>query len=269
MKDLYTFDSTSEAALKTYGEVRAAYADFFDELKMPYLVANADSGDMGGNLSHEYHFATPAGEDNVISCESCDHVTNEELIEGPISDSTKCPRCNAGPLKVQRAVELGHTFHLGTRYSEPLGAVINNHLGERAALEMGCHGIGVSRLIGAVTSILADEKGLNWPRVMAPFEAVIVPAKGLGPDAEHVYDMLSTSSGTGAPVDAVIDDRRHEMGWKFQDADLIGYPVIIVLGRGWKTGRKCEVQCRRLNSLKEEVPEADLVTFVNSLLGRL
>ena len=81
MKDLYTFDHSTEAALKTYEEVRRAYNNLFNELRLPYLVADADSGNMGGKLSHEYHFVSPKGEDNVWSCNSCDYVANEELVE--------------------------------------------------------------------------------------------------------------------------------------------------------------------------------------------
>ena len=86
MKDLYTFDLSPSTALATYDQVRKTYALLFDELKLPYLVAEADSGDIGGNLSHEFHFPTSKGEDHVISCSNCDYVANEELAESPVPD---------------------------------------------------------------------------------------------------------------------------------------------------------------------------------------
>src|SRR3978361_1797100 len=89
MKDLYTFDHNSNLALITYDEVREVYAKLFDELKIPYLVADADSGNMGGTLSHEFHFPTPKGEDHVISCDRCDYVANEELAEAAIVRNEK------------------------------------------------------------------------------------------------------------------------------------------------------------------------------------
>ncbi|KAL1306743.1 hypothetical protein AAFC00_005408 [Neodothiora populina] len=407
MKDLYTFDHTEQEARQTYEQVQLSYRALFDELKLPYLVARADSGNMGGNLSHEYHFVSPKGEDNVISCSSCGDTINDELsmtaisdvdqkhsamstemeywcgiskdrstlvvawfprtctrddgtevtnhanlnvvgtiapdldlsVEDPIhvwnkanSDSTgqaprilelvdarlpaaeasiaqqksklyerlaqpkcevtpvkseingqamqltstlpgdKCPKCNTGRLGIDRAIEIGHTFYLGTRYSKPLSASVVDKDDRRVPMEMGCHGIGVTRLLGSVASILYDSKGLNWPAVIAPFQVVVVPGKGHEEDAVNVYDMLSGGSTAGAAgkasLDAILDDRDKAMGWKLNDADLVGYPVIVVLGRAWKNGRKAEVQCRRLG-VKEQVEECRLSSVVGELLARL
>ncbi|KAF4160266.1 hypothetical protein CNMCM6936_004007 [Aspergillus lentulus] len=440
MKDLYTFDYSVEEALKTYNLVKAAYKNLFDELKIPYLVAAADSGNMGGSLSHEFHFPSSKGEDTVISCSNCDHVYNDELADGkahnieeaqntgagqvsgfdtgttstgdnptvsvdlwmaisrdrktllrgwypkfslreanqepverevnshavksiataagvdidlsvenpleqwvsqvmsnkesgissserphvldlydaqvrvykrpPLSDllekvnrtadeidysmldrfpgtnqalnlvkvqdGDKCTKCAKGSLKTHTAVELGHTFHLGTRYSEVLQAsvMIDRSLSggsqskdQQVPMQMGCHGIGVSRMISAVADSLADSKGLNWPRAMAPYEVVVVPGKGLETEAEKVYDSL-VSNHTSS-IDAILDDRDKPMGWKLGDADLIGYPVIVVVGKGWKKAQNLEVQCRRLDNLREDVPLDQLPSLVQSLLERL
>lgn len=417
MKDLYTFDYSIQSALSTYEEVRAAYSRLFDELKLPYLVAEASSGDIGGDLSHEYHLPTPIGEDNVISCNSCDYVANEELATaGPIplddttpgpdtgdvptanvwrgiskdrltlvnvwypasfsddsvntyaiksilpeldaslnnpiqywpsssepkphvhlvnivdyrlgspfsnalktnanlevllpsgtnvglttittdfvvsskddeplnllriQDGDNCPRCSSGKLKVQKAVELGHTFHLGTRYSDPLEAhvqvpsnLIEDNTESKStkkmttvSMQMGCHGIGVSRIIGAVADHLADEKGLNWPRAIAPFDVIVIPGKNLEGDGEGVSHELANSLDT--KLDVLLDDRPESFPWKMRDADLVGYPIIVILGRGWDSHDKiCEVQCRRLSSV-EHVPVRSLVTHVYNLLGQL
>lgn len=408
MKDLYTFDYTINMALETYQTVRNAYAAFFDELKIPYLVANADSGTMGGNLSHEYHFVSQRGEDHVCSCAKCNYVANEELAEkathtpsklmdtlegvrmwtgiskdrntlvhvyvprvkvetrdetidesaighinihalksiypgldtsiektplhllktnssndtfqivrifdyrvspnleetyrrdvpnhveinditthpttGKPLDLTRiqtgdpCPLCEDGTLTVQRAVEVGHTFHLGARYSEPMNATVvlptQNASGSMApsgqvAMQMGCHGIGVSRLIGAIASLLSDNRGLNWPRVVSPFECVIIPSRGTEEDAVGVYDTLQGVSRTDVDIDAILDDRPiKDLGWKLHDADLIGYPVILILGRAWKKDRRVEVQCRRLH-VKEDVKIDKLREVVMSILEKL
>lgn len=402
MKDLYTFDSTTEAALDTYEKVRAAYSRLFDELKVSYLVAEASSGDIGGDLSHEYHLPSAIGEDVVVGCDSCSYVANEELaiakpssppqendgpaaagkamvwrgiskdrntlinvwypavpnaspsdinthaikkivpeldpsIENPaalwtaglskklvnivdqrlgpafasasssitsrpdvlpprsglniaslpcevvsttqegqpinalrIREGDSCAQCQTGKLKIQKAVELGHTFHLGTKYSEPLGATIQLPENTMAPIQMGCHGIGVSRIISAVAYHLADAKGLNWPRAIAPFDVAIVGVKkdSFG-DAKQVYDRLvGELDATAGGIDAVYDDRLKDVGWKLNDADTVGYPVIVVLGNKWQTEQVCEVQCRRL-SVKEHVPLDKLPAFVGSLLPRL
>jgi prolyl-tRNA synthetase len=436
MKDLYTFDLSPSMALATYDQVREIYARLFDELKLPYLVAEADSGDMGGNLSHEFHFPMSKGEDYVISCSSCDYVANEELAESAVPipgsrtdgsrsgsmngvqpeveilvwrgisrdrctfvnvwypsatssdfapaatpqvnlhavkkvfpdldasvedpllfwdtfksasggdrsvkavpvrllnlvdcrvpeyaqssisalpmwpsskeapppeletvlisrdpstqqllnllrivDGDACPRCSDGKLKVQRAIELGHTFHLGTRYSEPLSATVNvpaensealgieGSVSSEVPMQMGCHGIGISRMIGAVADTLADDKGLNWPRVMAPFEVVVIGSKGLDEASLQVYDILCKvpTEPDSFPLDMILDDRAESFPWKMQDADLVGYPVIVVVGRRWKAESICEVQCRRLQ-LRQEVPIGELPDLVRSILARL
>lgn len=412
MKDLYTFDHTDQEARQTYERVQLAYRAFFDELNLPYLVARADSGSMGGNLSHEYHFVSPKGEDNVIHCGSCGDTINDELAMTPareylpahetqpsrlhywsgiskdrstlimawfplqsnrddnepidneinvnvvkemmpeidlsvedaipvwtkarssITDSTPrivilvdgridmsaeslmqhmqkaavdlgpdcettrvpatvdgqrmqltrtmagdvCQSCGTGRVTIDRAIEIGHTFHLGTRYSHPLDAAVVGKNDQRMTIEMGCHGIGVSRLVAAIASILSDARGLNWPASIAPFQAVIIPGKGNEADAEGLYRSLRKSMrvaaredddvGSEAEFDAVLDDRNKQMGWKLNDADLVGYPLVVVLGRAWKKERKVEVQCRRLE-VKEEVEESDLAGMLSRLLQRL
>lgn len=409
MKDLYTFDSTVEAGLETYKSVRRAYDNLFKELNLPYLVAEADSGNMGGKLSHEYHFVSPKGEDNVWSCSSCSYVANEELVEKktsrvgavdhnpltftgistdrktsitiivprpdslspdaqpswssissftnphalkkacpadieldtgieegalssllakttsqititdllispspenldltPTLPGASCAHCDTGKLDVQKAIEVGHTFHLGTRYSEPLNAYISLPSSTSSPtsaekgkgkdnekkdttwvpIQMGCHGIGVSRLIAASASLLSTPTGLQWPRAIAPFEVAVLPAPGVDEaDVVELYDeLLSTSSRDNKVVgeegaaavdegvevrDVVLDDREGKsLGWKMKDADLIGYPVVCVLGRGWKEKREVEVQCRRLG-VKEDVKVGDVKGVVAGLLARL
>lgn len=408
MKDLYTFDASAEAALATYSQVRAVYSELFDTLKLPYLVAEASSGDIGGDLSHEYHLPTSVGEDHVISCNECDYVANEEMavpaietlseiieqsadmllfrgitkdrrqlvqvwypanvrdrhtgqirtvtdedinmhiiksvvpldsgvrlqdrslavpadraqstcemvhvvdrrvtaaysdvvmrralerattpaIEADMSivacheldvlqirTGDTCPKCSAPSLKVQKAIELGHTFHLGTKYSEALSAQVQfpqqaDRAGPsgRAFVQMGCHGIGVSRIIGAVADHLHDDRGLNWPRRIAPFEVVVVPFKQHADDATAVAGRLAESiDDVGTALDVSLDDRPLSLPWRLKDADTIGYPVVVVMGRTWEEKRMCSVQCRRLSSVCD-VPEEELAMHVRQLLDQL
>ncbi|TVY70624.1 Proline--tRNA ligase [Fusarium oxysporum f. sp. cubense] len=412
MKDLYTFDLTTLEAVETYRQVSAAYRAFFDELKLPYLVAEASSGDMGGDLSHEYHLPSSVGEDTVINCDSCGYTANDEVatlrtpstaydgsesppashfrvwrgiskdrkalinawyprssgasaesglnlhavksavpeldatIEDPlplwgaslesgttkvinvvdgrlvpvfesvrdqlpllpedlqpyqveystidstasggglnlarITDGDACPRCEEGALKIHRALECGHTFQLGTRYSVPLDACVTiPHSGIPAAaaeeglipgsripLQMGCHGVGVSRIFGAVAEILADEQGLNWPRAIAPFEVAIIPASDLAEDSLRIYDLLAAGDNSRNGLDVVLDDRQRSFVWKMKDADMVGFPVLVIMGRSYKENGTCEVQCRRL-SIKETVKLDALPEFISNLLDQL
>ena len=290
MKDLYTFDATKEKALKTYNAVRATYSAFFSEFKLPFLIAEADAGNIGGDVNHEYHYETLKGEDTVITCAACSYTANSEV--GKAEADGSCPKCHERALSSHTTSEAGHTFFLGTKYSESLDAKIAIYSGpadmfgkltsgqqqrsvrsegehasqQQAYMQMGCYGIGLSRIIGIIADLLADDRGLNWPRVMAPFEAVIVPTtEAMSSSATSIWQSISTGMN---PIDAIVDDRDKNLGWKLKDADLIGYPVIVVLGRAWASERKCEVQCRRLG-VREGIAVNDLHGYIATLLAQL
>ncbi|MBU2529070.1 proline--tRNA ligase [bacterium] len=151
-----------------------------------------------------------------------------------------CPECEK-PLFVARGIEIGHTFYLGTKYSEKLKASFTDKAGKGLPIVMGCYGIGVSRIVAALISQNHDDKGIIWPRGMAPYQIEIIAASSTGPameKAEEIYKALAEK------YEVLFDDRDVSAGIKFKDADLIGIPVRIVLGpRGMKTG-ECEIQSR-------------------------
>lgn len=406
MKDLYTFDNSVESALDTYHKVRDVYAKIFCDMRLPVLSAKASSGDMGGDLSHEYHLPTPLGEDRVVSCDSCGHAVNEEIAspvlcedashgdsfhvwrgitkdrsklvnvvypmwtkpvaggevreygsqdlnlsavksvvpdldtsvedvlpfwsaaldgtarevvnvvdsrlwlslhghsEGPalgmpswpaeinpppaplpvsshhtagqgsrplnllrIRTGDKCPECSSDTLRVDKAMELGHTFFLGTRYSKPLGAMVSMpQATQPLPMQMGCHGIGISRVVGAVAEHLADEVGLNWPASIAPYSCVVIPGKDAddGEAMQLCNHIIGCTGAANAVPDVVLDDRTRPLSWKLTDADLIGFPIIVLLGREWRSHKRVEVQCRRLG-VKRAVDTADLSSVIGHL----
>lgn len=176
-----------------------------------------------------------------------------------IAPGDPCPKCSEGKLDAQTAIEIGHTFHLGTRYSEPLNAlVVVPDKPQKIPMQMGCHGIGVTRVIGAIASVLHTTSGLNWPAAIAPFSVVIIPAPDISTeDVIGVYDSLVKGGGQ---CDVVIDDRVGKgLGWKLKDADAVGYPIVIVMGKTWRGGdvRAVEVQCRQLNVKEQVAGEGD------------
>jgi prolyl-tRNA synthetase len=278
MKDLYTFDATLEQALETYSQVRIAYDNLFKELGIPYLTAEADSGNIGGNLNHEYHYASPLGEDTVWTCNSCSYTANDEVVErGTSGNSTpsddKCPRCDTGTITSKRTIEVGHTFHLGTRYSKPLGLEFHSEDPNVSShTQMGCHGIGVSRLLGTIANLLAAPTGrsapvigLRWPHGLAPFDVLIISAAEFTDTS--LYDQLVANSGSGDAIAAVIDDRRQNLSYKLKRADLIGYPVSIVLGKTYQSQGKLEVFCRETGETFLINPE-DAKQTVLQMLGK-
>lgn len=189
--------------------------------------------------------------------------------EGEACRSADCQ----GILTSYRCIELAHTFHLGSRYSEALDASValpptqqsSCNMPARASMSMGCFGIGLSRLMGAVAHHSRDTQGLNWPRSMAPFEIVIIhTSEALKEAAEQVYDDLARSN---YGFDCVLDDRRASFGTKIKDADLIGYPIIIIVGEGWSRSiRTCEVQCRQ-KQFKKSIDLNFLESTIISILN--
>ena len=442
MKDLYTFDATPQEAKGTYDKARRAYNNFFDELGIPYLVAIAHSGAIGGNYSHEYHFPTMNGEDTIVSCEKCSYSVNEELAEKPglwgvetsradwtqyvswfgiskdrchlveallpqrkgsreiqsseqktpninpymmkklfpeldlgindplstfaeywtkkrstttrqateppsiphltrvydcriskasvdpgssgdkgnplmqkvsniigrntstnpiplnlarFQDGDQCPGCENNSIKLQRSVELGHTFYLGDRYSKPMNATFTTPPlppaiddtdtqqtqaqsapteANKAWFQMGCHGIGISRMIAAAADSLANnsnnkKQGLIWPRVMAPFEAAILATEENRSAAEEVWDLLARPIEGWDPLDAVLDDRDEKgLGWKLKDADLIGFPIVVILGSQFSQQGLCEVSIPRLGT-RDMVEMGGLRGYIATRLDRI
>jgi len=151
----------------------------------------------------------------------------EDLVV--VAEDDPCPRCGA-PLRIAGAIEVGHTFQLGTRYSKPLRATFVDEDGKNTPFEMGCYGIGVSRIVAAVAEQYNDEHGFVWPKAVAPFEVLVLVANNddehVVAEAERIYAQLA-----GSGVKVAIDDRAVAAGVKFNDADLIGFPVQVVVGR--------------------------------------
>jgi prolyl-tRNA synthetase len=177
-----------------------------------------------------------------------------------------CARCGEGDLTIERSIEVGHTFQLGTRYSEPLGATFVDEDGTERHYVMGCYGIGVSRIVASVAEQHLDEQGLVWPVALAPFDAVVIATNMDQPEvvrtAEGVYEDL-----LAAGVDAVLDDREERAGVKFADADLIGFPVQVVVGaRGLAEGT-VEVKTRATGD-RVAVAVTDVVGEVRAVTGR-
>lgn len=196
-----------------------------------------------------------------------------------IRNGDQCPRCRSRAIEVVKTLELGHSFHLGDRYSAPIKAMVtvppappSRGVGHTSPMQMGCYGIGITRIMGAVADALADGNGLKWPVSIAPYEVAIVPDKNLVEEAFEVYDLLTgvtrEEGGSTTAVDMIMDDRAESLGWKLKDADLTGYPIVVVVGRAWRQGRSCEVQCRSL-SIKEAVPFQDVPNFIAALLSKL
>ncbi|MFA0731955.1 MAG: hypothetical protein BKPUNTRY_001498 [Candidatus Fervidibacter sp.] len=174
-------------------------------------------------------------------------------------DGDGCPRCD-GKLQMRNAIEIGHIFKLGTRYSEPMRATFVDEDGKEKPFVMGCYGIGISRILATVVEVSHDEDGIIFPISIAPFEAWILPIEAEGAlrdAAEHLYAQL-----LAAGVEVVLDDRDERAGVKFKDMDLVGVPIQIVVGRSVRERGEAEVRLRRNRNEPLFVPLEGVVDTV-------
>ncbi len=237
MKDAYSFDKDEAGLDINYRAMYEAYRRIFTRCGLNFLITEADSGVMGGNVSHEFMVPASDGEDVVSRCGKCLWVAT--FKEG-LKD---CPKCHAG-LENINTIEVGHVFKLGTKYSSKLGANFLDNQGRQGPVIMGCYGIGVSRLISAIIEQNHDEAGIIWPQEVSPYKAIILPldvtdAK-IMEEAVRIYEELRQVA-----VDVLLDDRDERSGVKFKDAELIGIPVIIVIGQKNISQKKIEIKTRR------------------------
>jgi prolyl-tRNA synthetase len=264
MKDAYSFAANQEQHAAMYERYAEAYARVFARAGIGHITrrAVASGGVFSGAYSDEFQVECEAGEDSVIILPEGETVNRAPAVNAEVISSVAAtiglePE-ELAALPVKRCVEVGNIFHLGTKYAEALGLNFANEAGERVPVIMGCYGIGVSRLVGAVVEALGDEKGsMVWPDELAPFKVHLV---ALGVDeavsaaARDVYDRLRARN-----VEVLWDDRDLPAGAKLADADLIGCPVRVVIGRRSLERGAAEVVDRRAGESRE-VPLAEVTT---------
>lgn len=230
MKDLYTFDLDLEGAQRTYEEVNEQYSKIFDHLQIPYVKISADTGVMGGKTSHEYQILTSIGEDRIVKCTSCLRAVNKELC---LDGGKICDKCGSASLEEHQGIEIGHTFILEDKYSKILKATYLNQSGKPVVLQMGCYGIGVTRLVAACIEHLSTENEIRWPLTIAPFKVCIIPPKQGSKEestVEHISEDLHNQLETFRD-EIVVDDRLSmTIGKRMKDAQKLGIPFIVVIG---------------------------------------
>jgi len=263
MKDAYSFDRDVKGLKKNYDLMYKAYERIFERCGLDVVIVEADSGAMGGDISHEFMVPAPIGEDAVVVCPSCEFDSG---VTGDLDEGKKCPKCKKGKLEKKTAIELGHIFQLGTKYSDSLEALYLDEEGKRKPIIMGCYGIGVSRLIAAVVEVNNDEAGIVWPKEVAPFEVEILPVQSSDDQvmtlANQYYEEL-----TQLGFDALIDDRDETAGRKFNDADLVGIPYRVVIGKKNLKDGKVEIKNRCSGEVIVE-DKQNVIAKLKELLGK-
>ncbi|MFB9148248.1 proline--tRNA ligase [Roseovarius ramblicola] len=279
MKDGYNFDLTKEDALHAYNRHLVSYLRTYERMGLQAIPMRADSGPIGGDDTHEFLVLADTGESEVFydsaitdlkfgdrEIDYDDHAQCRAVLEEFTSRYARTDEThdealfNAVPedrRRVARGIEVGQIFYFGTKYSEPMGATVQGPDGKPVPVHMGSHGIGVSRLVGAIIEASHDERGIIWPEGVTPFHAGIVNLKQGDAEADAACEAIYKSL-QALGLEPLYDDRDERAGGKFATMDLIGLPWRITVGpRGLRNG-VVELTSRRTGE-SEEMPPEDAV----------
>ena len=248
MKDSYSFNLDEDSLNESYVLMKEAYKKILDRLGLQFKIVKADSGAIGGDASEEFHVLAENGEDTIAISDSSDFAINTELLleEGEDIESLqgKPSPDGEGIIEIKKGIEVGHIFQLGKVYTDAMKANVLDNEGKAQNLFMGCYGIGVSRLVAAAIEQNNDDKGIIWPEAMTPFEVNII-AIGFDKDekiAKASTDLYSKLSSMGYEV--MLDDRKDGYGTKMKDAELIGVPINVIIGKQYLQNGEIELKHR-------------------------
>jgi prolyl-tRNA synthetase len=258
MKDAYSFDVSEEMARKSYANMYKAYISIFRRCGLDFRIVPADPGAMGGEKSEEFIVIAEIGEDIIAACEACDYATG-------VDTTRECPRCS-GKMTSMKGIEVGHIFNLGKKYSKALSAKFLDQNGEECLPFMGCYGIGITRTVAAIIEQNSDEKGIIWPLEVTPYSVVVLcldQEEATVAESEELYQELKDSG-----IEALLDNRDERAGVKFNDADLIGIPIHLIISRKRVSEQKVEIK-RRRDQIKLLIPHKEATGEVIRLLEDL
>jgi prolyl-tRNA synthetase len=283
MKDGYNFDLTKEDAMHAYNRHLVSYLRTYERMGLQAIPMRADSGPIGGDDTHEFLVLAETGESEVFydsavtdltfgdrdinyddkaQCQSImEEFTTKYARTDETHDEALFAEVPQERRKVARGIEVGQIFYFGTKYSEAMGATVQDADGKQVPVHMGSHGIGVSRLVGAIIEASHDDKGIIWPEGVTPFHCGIVNLKQGDAEADAACEDLY-SQLTKAGLEPLYDDRNERAGGKFATMDLIGFPWRLTVGpRGLKNG-VVELTCRKTGDSEELTPEAAIAKVI-------
>ena len=249
MKDAYSFDIDEKGLVKSYGKMKDAYISIFDEIGLDYRIVKADSGNIGGDISEEFHILADSGEDLIAVSDSSDFAANVEVLnydKDPSELEGKKSPDGKGKLKIKRGIEVGHIFQLGQKYSQAMNVGVKDMNGNSIHPFMGCYGIGVSRIVAAAIEQNHDDRGIQWPDKITPFGVNIIC---LDPESDEIMKVCSEiySILQKSGFDPLLDDRDIRAGIKFKEHELLGIPYSIIIGPNNFKNTKLEFGIRAQN----------------------
>lgn len=236
MKDLYSFHASEEDLKEYYEKVKEAYVRIYDRLglgDLTYLTYAA--GGTFAKYSHEFQTVCENGEDTIYVCPKCHLAINDEII----AEQSSCPKCGSTVLETKKAIEVGNIFELKTKYSHAFDFTFKDQAEKSQEVLMGCYGMGPSRILGTIVEVCHDDKGIVWPKNVAPFSVHLISLKQ-NEEAEKIYQKLQKEN-----IEVLYDDRDNvSPGEKFADADLIGCPYRLVVSQKTLSENKVEFKSR-------------------------
>ena len=256
MKDLYSFHATESDLWKFYDEVKVAYHKIFQRCGLKAIYTVAAGGDFTVSNTHEFQVISPVGEDTILVCSKCDYAENREISK--LKAGEACPKCK-GKLALEKAIEVGNIFPLGTKYSEAFNLKFVNEKGNKEFAVMGSYGIGLGRVMGTIVEIYNDDKGIIWPEAVAPFRVHLLSLAKQKKGAVSKYADKIYNSLLDAGIEVLYDEREESPGVKFADSDLIGVPYRAVVSEKTVEQEKIEVK-KRSESKGELVKLEDFVS---------
>ena len=266
MKDNYSFDLTEEESKISYNKMFTAYIKTFLRMGLTPISLRAETGPIGGNLSHEFQILAKTGESTLYYDKDLEKIDPETINPDKLQsyyaavddlhDEKNCP-ISKEQLKISKGIEVGHIFYFGTKYSEKLSAFVQNNKGKKTAVHMGSYGIGISRLVGAIIEAFHDDKGIKWPISVAPFHVslinLMIDDKACAKMANIMYEKISNLK-----LDVLYDDRDCSIGKKLSDNDLIGIPYQVIIGKRDLKDNIVQLKNRLNNETKKISPEEAL-----------
>jgi prolyl-tRNA synthetase len=248
MKDSYSFHADEDDFKKEYNKMKTVYQTIFNRFGLKTIVVEADNGYIGGDYCHEFVVESQAGESIFLSNSDDSLAIHKDIVE-----RKKLSEAEISAMKEKRAMEVGNIFQLGYHYSKKMkDALFTDSDGEKKPFYMGCYGIGIARTMAAIVEIYHDERGIIWPKSVAPYQVHLagldLKDNKIKTVAYSIYDQLINKN-----IEVLFDDRTDvSAGEKFADADLIGIPTRLVVSK--RTGDKIEYKKRHSN-------QSELLTF--------
>ena len=256
MKDAYSFHLNQESLEEEYEKMSQTYESIFRKLELNFRKVKATSGEIGGSISHEFHVIAESGEDEIAFCDGENFAANVETLDGKNAP-------NGGELTYARGIEVGHIFQLGDKYSQSMKLEVLDSIGKNVNPYMGCYGIGISRIVAAAIEQNHDDKGIIWPKAISPFaiSIIVLNDKNDSTVMDHAIKIYQELRADG--IEVMIDDRDERAGVKFADADLMGIPTNVIVGKRGIEQNKLEITSRRTG----ETTEVKISEIVSHLKG--